>query len=407
MALYELILVIIALVLLITLTMTKVPLWLSLTLIALMLSLLKVGINDFINILIKTLHDKVTINLMILTFTIALFINIYNRVGYVSRLSNGLIRTIRNPKLILALLPALLGLLPVAGGALMSAPIVDEIGNKVNLSKHKRLFINVWFRHTILLAYPLSTVIITASALSGVDLWMFVLSELPIVLIMILIGYLIALRSVKGSVDISINEGKSGLTTPLLPIVLAILTALALAPLIDRREELPLITPSILIGVIVAIAVTLANSGSPLTHLVSALKTRNVWELVITSYAAMLLKYVFTLIDLPHIIVSTLHTKSLVLMSFIIPLVLGFTLGSFIGSVIISISIVTSIPHFSPYTVILAYTSAFLGYLVSPLHLCYIYTAQYLKTSIIKGYKYMMPSMIITAILSYVVLTIP
>ncbi|RLG83205.1 MAG: hypothetical protein DRO18_08095 [Thermoprotei archaeon] len=105
--------------------------------------------------------------------------------------------------------------------------------------------------------------------------------------------------------------------------------------------------------------------------------------------------------------ISTLHTESLVLMSFIIPLVLGFTLGSFIGSVIISISIVTSIPHFSPYTVILAYTSAFLGYLVSPLHLCYIYTAQYLKTSIIKGYKYMMPSMIITAILSYVVLTIP
>jgi hypothetical protein len=42
----------------------------------------------------------------------------------------------------------------------------------------------------------------------------------------------------------------------------------------------------------------------------------------------------------------------------------------------------------------LIYASAFIGYIASPLHLCYVYTAEYYKIPLIEGYKYMIPATI-------------
>jgi hypothetical protein len=42
----------------------------------------------------------------------------------------------------------------------------------------------------------------------------------------------------------------------------------------------------------------------------------------------------------------------------------------------------------------LIYASAFIGYIASPLHLCYVYTAEYYKVPLIEGYKYMIPATI-------------
>jgi hypothetical protein len=47
-------------------------------------------------------------------------------------------------KVALMVSPALFGLLPVAGGALMSAPIVDQIDPA--LDSNRKVAINVWYR---------------------------------------------------------------------------------------------------------------------------------------------------------------------------------------------------------------------------------------------------------------------
>ena len=77
-------------------------------------------------------------------------------------------------KISLMLSPAIFGLLPVAGGALMSAPIVDQIDP--NLSPNKKVSINVWYRHVLLLIYPLSSAILVASSLSGLALYSIIIS---------------------------------------------------------------------------------------------------------------------------------------------------------------------------------------------------------------------------------------
>jgi len=39
--------------------------------------------------------------------------------------------------------------MPVAGGALMSAPMVEKEAKKLKLSRVKKTYVNLWFRHTI------------------------------------------------------------------------------------------------------------------------------------------------------------------------------------------------------------------------------------------------------------------
>jgi len=48
---------------------------------------------------------------------------------------------------ILGIIPAVYGLMPVPGGALFSAPMIDEEGEKYKIDKNQKNFLNIWFRH--------------------------------------------------------------------------------------------------------------------------------------------------------------------------------------------------------------------------------------------------------------------
>jgi hypothetical protein len=64
-----------------------------------------------------------TISIVAATFGIMLLSQLYKFTGVIGRLSDSLDRIINNPKIVSSVLPAIVGLLPVAGGALMSAPL--------------------------------------------------------------------------------------------------------------------------------------------------------------------------------------------------------------------------------------------------------------------------------------------
>ena len=52
-------------------------------------------------------------------------------------------------RFILAFIPSFLSLLPMPAGAIFSAPIVNEVSNKVNLTAEKKFCVNYWFRHIL------------------------------------------------------------------------------------------------------------------------------------------------------------------------------------------------------------------------------------------------------------------
>ncbi len=85
-----------------------------------------------------------------------------------------LVVTLRNlfssNKVTLAVIPALLGLLPSVGGARFSAPIVAESAHGIDVSKDDQAVINYWFRHIFEFASPMVPGLILACAIANVNI---------------------------------------------------------------------------------------------------------------------------------------------------------------------------------------------------------------------------------------------
>ncbi|MCD6427993.1 MAG: DUF401 family protein, partial [Desulfurococcales archaeon] len=316
----------------------------------------------------------------------------------------------KRPKLALATIPAILGLLPVAGGALMSAPVVDFIGDTIGLRRDSKLFINVWYRHVIFLFYPISNVMILTAALSGVSVWEIAYRQLPVAAAMIIVGFVIGFgRKSLGHKSSTITKANDRpdfmmLARTLTPIVVAVLLSILLSLVINNvfDAQLQTLSLSIIVGVALALLSLILLSMPSKDAFLNAIANKSTAELILAAYGAMLLRTAFVKVNIGGMISDVLSGYiSPTVLAMALPATLAFITGTSMGSIAISLPILASLTHLTPELTALAYASAFSGYLPSPLHLCYIYTAQYLRISLAAGYKYMVPAIAIIMVTAY------
>ncbi len=77
-------------------------------------------------------------------YLIAVLVTLYRETGFIDQLSRELALALKKPWAIIGFVPAILGLLPVPGGALMSIPIIDRIGDYMGLDRSRKSLLNVW-----------------------------------------------------------------------------------------------------------------------------------------------------------------------------------------------------------------------------------------------------------------------
>ena len=380
----------------------KIPLWIVFLVVGTMTAYVYNGLQGVLETYQRVSMDRSTWDLVFIMFLISVFVSLYRSSGFIDKLSRELTNLFRRPRLVLMFVPAILGLLPVPGGALMSAPVVDRVGDHLGLNRVRKLFVNVWFRHVIFIVYPLSTVLIMTAVLTNTDLWAIILRQAPIALAMIFIGYLIGfpLHS-RGEYVVGGSVDREMLLKTFTPIIITIALALTTAPFLDYKYPLPFNRVSMIIAVTTGIALLLHFSRKPLKILFKTIKSREVVELTLIGYGAMLMRGVFTSMDLTCI-ASYISLENPLVLVVGIPIFFSLVAGVISSSIALSIPLIMGIIPVDVKTASLIYLSAFIGYLGSPLHLCYVYSAEYLKTSIIKGYKYLLPAVVITLVLAIV-----
>lgn len=371
----------------------RVGLGVSLTVAAFLMSFLSLGISGTGTVLLETCIDPVTLTLVFASFFIILLSILYKETGLVNVLTRSLGGFIKNSKVTVSLLPAVIGLLPVAGGALMSAPMVEAEADKLGLDESKKTYINIWFRHAILPIYPISQFLILTAALTETSIDSLIARQALVVTVMIIIGYFIGLRKTKGTknadseTELNPKSNLKSLLYSFLPIIITIILAAAL-------------NVNIAIATLVGVITLLAITRTKLTVFRKVLKNRAVWEVTLAAFGALLLRNVTLASGASQILGNALANTNLneIIVLSIVPAVLGFLLGSPFGAVALSVPILAETVAFIPKTASLLYISAYLGYLGAPTHLCLVFTAQYFRTSISKSYKYLIPSIIVSII---------
>ena len=105
------------------------------------------------------------------------------------------------------LAPFIIGLLPSAGAVIIACPIVDNAGGDY-ISKEDKTFITSYFRHIPEAFMPTYSSIILALQLSGVDMTAFVLSMLPMVAVLFLLGYFLYVRKIPKETGLPNSDNK-------------------------------------------------------------------------------------------------------------------------------------------------------------------------------------------------------
>lgn len=367
-----------------------VDLGITLNITALLLALLSLNWYEIPWIIRQTSTDLGTISVVSATFGIMLLSQLYKETGIMNELSKSLTNIFNNPKLVVTILPAIIGLLPVAGGALMSAPLVEADAEKLGLKADKKTYVNIWFRHTIFPVYPVSQVLILAAYLTGVTVSSIIIRQVPVVIIMIIVGYIIGLWRTNSEKDErrtprSLISNLTKFILTFLPILATIIAVISFG--LD-------VSIAAFIGVLVLILI----SRPRIEVIKKPFFNWRTYGIALAAYGAFLLRNVVDATEFSKVFGIFLINEgvpSLVLLT-LIPIVLAFFVGSPLGAVAISYSMIKGVISFTPISSALLYISSYLGYVIAPTHLCLVLTADYFRCNLVRLYRYLIPSLAIT-----------
>jgi len=310
----------------------------------------------------------------------------------------------QNTRLNLALFPALIGLLPMPGGAIFSAPMVHEISNQESLPAEHRTLINYWFRHIWEFSWPLYPGVILTCALSGIDLWTFVLVQFPLTLFTAWIGYLTQLRSIpiqKHASKLYFSKPLKAFLAELMPIILVVggavffgvliyLVGNAWPPLKSVRKEIPLI-----VALIISISWVWQQNHLVFGDLQRIFFNRSLLSMINMIAGIMVFQGILEDSRAVSEIGQTLTSihVPIILVVMILPFLVGSITGvtvAFVGTTFpIIFSLLTDAGmanQILAYTV-LAFCTGYVGVLLSPLHVCLVLTCTYFKTDLARIYR--------------------
>lgn len=110
-----------------------------------------------------------TLLIMVLMTAIMAFSTAMKKAGAMDAFSSALRAVTPSPRIAMAVAPLLIGTLPMPGGAIMSAPLVESMDPDKNHGGDVLSAVNYWFRHSLELAWPLYPAFILTSSLSGIE----------------------------------------------------------------------------------------------------------------------------------------------------------------------------------------------------------------------------------------------
>lgn len=274
---------------------------------------------------------------------------------------------------LMAASPAIMGLLPMPGGALLSAPILEKGGEGV--PDDLKVAINDWFRHLFVMIYPLSSALIASAKISDLSVYTAMLYLMPTFCFALLLGYIFFVRRVKGTIDYSSPFSLKKLIIPLAIILIAPFLDFILKKIID----LPIKEIATLTGVITAFVLAYAISKERL-NLWDIAKKMKAWNFTLIILAMFVFLHIFQASNIADLIAG------IPLPATTLCVVAGFILGVATGRVLLPASIILPVyltsAVITPSVFALIYTSIFFGYVISPVHPCVAVSIEYFNVSL-------------------------
>ncbi len=370
------------------LTLLRLKLHPSLAIFAgsLIVSLLILPLNRTPELMLQNLLNLQTLRLLAIIACALTLSRLMETQGLLAKLADTIERI--GPKLAMHLVPAVIGLVPMPAGALVSATALKNLANRIGLTPEQATFINYWFRHIWECSLPVYPAIITASVVLAVPLPFMIKTLFPTSLLLVATGSVSSYRILKlkkpqGTLEEASGSIARNLLKAAWPVFLLVL--------------LVLLGLDAALAFLLSLSLLILQQRAKWPELEKALKYGLDPKMMFLLYAVMLYKAAIESSGAAYALFSDMQGIGMptLLILLALPLLIGFATGLSLGFVGITfpllVPFIASGSAVNSYALFLAYASGVIGYLLSPLHLCLILSAEYFQAKLAKVYKYLLP----------------
>jgi len=355
--------------------------------------------------LLASLSSVETLQLVAIICLILVVSQLMKVSGQLDRIVEKFVAIVQDAATVSVVMPALIGLLPMPGGALFSAPMVETAVAGCSLSQDRKTAVNYWFRHIWEFWWPLYPGVVLAVSLLQVEMWRFILIQAPLTLVAVAAGTVFLLRPLRESRSRSNSRNLQlrllgSFLWEAMPIMVVIVCIVFLALLrnllvlsgvsINLPSALPLI-----LGLLACLVWVMRVNRLGFRDFLAALLHRNTVPMLLLIFGIMAFKG--ALVDSQAVFKireeMVQYQIPFLIVVVAMPLLSGFITGITIGFVGASFPLL--VPLFvglSPFDFLLhaslAYVSGYVGMMLSPVHICLLVTKDYFKASLAASYRH-------------------
>jgi len=363
---------------------------------SLVISLLVLPLRSIPLLWLRSLVDVQTVRLLVVIASALTLSGLMEEKGLLTKLAATMESV--SPRLAVHIVPAVIGLVPMPAGALISATAVRGLIRRLGLTPEQGTFINYWFRHIWEFSVPIYPAIIVTSAVLSLPLFTVLKTLAPMTALTILLGSVLSYGMLRKTPQI---KGKA--------------TRTIAYNLLEASWPILLLIPLILLGLdaMIAFPVTLALLAVlqriKWPELKKALSYGLNLKILFLLYAIMLYKATIESSGTASMLISDMQNMGLpasvmlVALPFLIGLATGFSLAAIGVTLPLLVPYIASDLGVNSYALLLAYASGMMGVFLSPMHLCLILSTEYFKANLLRMYRYILP---ITMIIEGMVIAI-
>jgi len=334
--------------------------------------------------------DPETLQLTASLLLILIFSGIMKERGLLDRSVDALQAVFRDPRVTVAIIPAIMGILPIMGGAMLSAPLVAEASEELKLSPERRTFLNYWFRHIWEFMLPTYPAVLLTATLLGTPVAKICWMALPLTFVSVGAGIFFGFQgetpSFRRPVAWTLRHALGNIGSfigNLLPFFIVLLLT------IGFKIHLAYSLVAVIVGSILYLRLP--------APLVWRLVRRNFsWEIVFLIWGIMIFKEILIAGGAMNSVAKELSQVGMppIILIISLPFILGMITGY--ANALIGLGFPILLPFFqaaSPgfHYVMLAYVSGFAAVFLSPMHVCLAMTQEFFRADMKKVYRLLIP----------------
>lgn len=343
-----------------------------------------IGISSFFDAISGVFTSPSSQNTILVVTMVSILGGVMKHYGILDVIVDTMQKVIGSKRNIITIIPAMVGFLTIPGGAILSAPFVNRIGEEIDLSPPRRAAINLVFRHLAMFLLPFSTsIIIVPTILPDFSIPFLILLNSVFVAGIVITGYIMFLRDIRlEQVEATERNLKNILKLALYisPIyVCVIITGITGVPFYLTMFA------SLLIVYIL---------GNKKDFLKTMVKSIN-YKIVITVTSVLIMQStIMKMTDMLEIFNNIFRASdnffTIALVLLITSTFFGFMTGYKVAALAITLPLIAQLNvsyEMIHVYVYIATGCAFIGYFFSPLHLCQAFTVQIMNVSTLDLYK--------------------